>query len=797
MAEEDPVLKVRIVYVLPDESPIEKISREGSEGVTFGNARPGNSGSEAVRQRVIRAQESPLDREMSRYALGGALTDEGRTERARIFAQAASFSQRESWLKGHARYVERWEDRNEARYSRSEDVASFTAFRQGEREEERGENLVRRHVIKGYKRSFRDWNRQQAQEDRNELRYTRNKDRADFQKFREDEAAEEAENAPPSGVQFGPGGGMYAEHNRNMAQERAESGSWIRRNLPTFRKFLGLNDKGGGMSSFYRRFLINEAIRAVGQVAENVVEQPAGILGTGGNGVSMAEFGVSNTRALANSVPFIGSFSFAAADRISGAGYAAAGARLAQGDVQAGVERRALNSERLAIGGSARESSTPRGLQRDYAGIEEDLRKSLEASRDRETKESTINSASADRRRAEISAGLHQVGFIFGVLDDLGFTSAAYSGLDAITQKGRTSAAAHRQTDDANAQIIAAQRRKDLGDDVVLSGSRSTTEGSLALSQADRTIRTMGVGYFDPRVQARQQIQQLGFANETANSQQDLSYEQTRVKSGQAAADAIRPGQIKERQARERQAETQTQAINAQTDRDISNMRIGLNQQGGALKAALARDPSAGIESDYQIGLSRSRQLPVDMQGQGAANAKMQRDLSQSELKDRQMALGGSLALRETVSGIQAQAFGPGADAMRRKAEIVGIAGGAENEAQGYLRDRSLGTDAQRLSFADSARKTGINNLEGYAANYIAGFSSVETGRNNIAAGNKDSSNPSNVFRSIDDGIRALKSNVGNGDITGAKGSLGGDSANNLLQKILDALTNGALLATP
>jgi hypothetical protein len=331
--------------------------------------------------------------------------------------------------------------------------------------------------------------------------------------------------------------------------------------------------------------------------------------------------------------------------------------------------------------------------------------------------------------------------------------------------------------------------------DVSLFVGRSTSMGALSARLGGMLIRPSGSQFFDPRVQAAQSIQAMQMAETTRRQEEYLQYGEIQAHQGTSVADAWFQGVQGQREGRSAQMNVQTEAIKANADRSIAMMKIDVKEQNDQAQARLQRDPYMALGAAYGADMSRTQFLPEDQRA-GAQNAAASRYyVGLQEIKDRQLALGGSQALQLGITGILAHAVGPGANQMRRGAEILGMAGGAELNAQTILRDESLGNSQERLKFANNARQLGINQLEAYRANYLQNFSSRSASRFEIAPGNQDSTRPESVMRQIDDGIRSLSRNMGNGDISGSKtGSQ--DSVPGLLNQILQTLQTGALRAT-
>jgi hypothetical protein len=807
----DAVLYMRAVLDMSQpEAAIENLAKKASDPVTFGSNGSGTSGrspSASPAERQAKAAEASIDRQMAAHAIGGGVNEDGSLKRARAFDYAARqgfsdwISKDELAIASRARNQPMWSP-----FLSSGETPAFDFPRGPERERLRqgpgftqdlsdvqmGRSPSERRT---QDRAFRKWQRENRGAGRDTLP-------GPLRRFDNTRDITQSMSDEPQRSQYdedfmsnlGEAAEMEKDESRVIPGQNFPMGRKTPRDLfPTFRKFLRKGDGNNGMSAFYKRFLIMEALRSAGQMMTIGSEYAGGLAATGGSPLAMAQYGFQQTSAVASAIPFIGGIVMGAAKSISGTSTAIGMAQLAQMGDQGGAARLAISNARLGIHEQAG-VATARGEGRDEASIQADLASSLRSARDRETSESAENTKTAEREKARLAAGHQGAGLRESIMDDLGYYDDQYAAVDAGVNASRRNAGGRRRQEEADAQAVAAARTRDLNIAIGISGYQSSAAGGLALQQARGRMQPVSDSqFFDPRYQAAAQIQQLQFANQQANSQQDVAYNTLVAQGRSKEADAIRPGQMQDRQARDMTTQQMARQINAQTDREIVTMKIGLNETSASLRARLSRNPYESLEAGYQADLSRSRLLPFDQQKQAGENAKMQRDAGLQEISDRQHALGGQQALALGVSGIMAQAVGPGADMMRRRAQVMGIAGGAELNAQSILRDSSLGDERQRLGFANNARQLGINQLQGERANYLQNFRSVSRGRNEIAAGNQDSARPEAVMRQLDDGIRSLRGNMGNGDITGAK-QHGGDSTPNLLQQILAALTTGGAL---
>jgi hypothetical protein len=115
------------------------------------------------------------------------------------------------------------------------------------------------------------------------------------------------------------------------------------------------------------------------------------------------------------------------------------------------------------------------------------------------------------------------------------------------------------------------------------------------------------------------------------------------------------------------------------------------------------------------------------------------------------------LETQEEVTGLLANAYGPGANRTRRRAQVAGITRAAEGRAQQRLYNEATDTEN-----ADRERRIGINQLKGARAEYLQGFQAQEGSlfRTNLSP-KGTSDGPEAVLKDIRDGIDRLTSKMG------------------------------------
>jgi len=658
----------------------------------------------------------------------------------------------------------------------------------------------------------------------------------------------------------GPGFGPTEETNRLFAGERATNATWARRNLPT----LFGRGNNGQMSVFYRRFLLMEAIRGASNATMALANEPAALASAGSDQMAVANAQFQTTQHLAESIPFAGGLIFGAANMISGAGtdMARAGASINVANSLMAT-RQQSGDQRYALLQQSRIMSAPRGFARESQRITEEQDSKNREARSREAEAGEASGREARDARADLLARDTQSrtrrAFVNAALGLVGL-QIAESGVDVEGEENaiqgnalrqRNLAGQRRQEDEQRNKTIADTHQRELVEDLALTRTSGVASGGVALSQAQRQLVLIGSAIGDPRAQAAVAIQAVQNANQAQTTEEDNQLREAFTKGGQASVDAIAPGINLQRQTRNVQVRNQTLQIQAQADRSMTQMRIGISGTHGVLSARLAHDPEAEATARYRQGQEEASLLPADMQSRARENVEMQRRLegediqrqtigfrmqsgnlqarlnrdpyqaiqstfqgqmdlakispfgkqqeeharlqqqvSMQEIRDRQVALGGRQALSLAVSGMLATAVGPGAADTRRRASIMETAGSAELTAQSLMRDESLGNQQERINFANNARQEGINNLAAQRAQYVQGLHFRARSLFEIAPGNKEGSNPSNVLQSFENGIRSLKGNMNSTDFTGEKGSTN-NSVPGLLQRLIQVVQGG------
>lgn len=865
----EPVLNARLALNISDATgSIDEVAKYAEN--TFANLGKGGGGGEAMRQRGIRAAESSLDRETSRYAIGGAVGSEQNPARQYARATQAGASGEseafQSWVTRHELHqdtyqnredaawmrqqqrdadnyrknyaaqqaaVTREQDRNETRYSKSKDAADFAEFSANQKRFERDRDSG------GYSRGQDDFFSHPSMpdddyipdrddEDHRLSRRSRNPRHAE--RIRRNRELSDARDLPDE--QFGPGGGSSRAENvrearrrtpRRVAREWNQGGNvpfddfdeenfgsnldegiadaesklpeaykgpgFFGKNFPTFSKLFGKSGQGG-LGVFYKRFLAMEALRSVSQFTQVASEHTAGLLRAGGNPLATAQFNLQEGKELADAIPFVGGLFYGALNAGTGASTAVASAELGEKNVAGLESRRQLAIQRADVRGQTAVATSPRGYSRTISGIDEDQRKSLVESKQRETDEGKLITDSTDRKKVEIEANRPILAGRFGYGEADFRTDEALASVDRSASDDRARAADHHRQEDADINSRYQRQRDETTKDMTIATLGADKAGNLYQRQSQSLLRPSGTQFFDPVFQGMQKQQDIRFEEQRKEGDEDQYLATFNASNEGDAAKPRRQSErnrvMGERHLREAGNKVQSDTVQAETDRNIGLEFVNNQERYGSASAAINRDPRAAIDNAYTAQVNRNRYLSLPQRVFGDVVAGRQKQAANQEQDDRMFLEKSSLDLKEQVTGLEAKAYGPGGNTIRRQAQLTSIGGGAELQAQSILRDPGIDAN-KKVGFADTARRTGINELEGYGARYAAGFRSVETNRFNIAPGNMDSANPSAVFHSIDDAEKKLKDKMGTGATNGNSGS----AIPGLIQQIITILQGG------
>jgi hypothetical protein len=204
--------------------------------------------------------------------------------------------------------------------------------------------------------------------------------------------------------------------------------------------------------------------------------------------------------------------------------------------------------------------------------------------------------------------------------------------------------------------------------------------------------------------------------------------------------------------------ELKTLDITTQYERGVTTEYT--KQMTQAIEYAVNRDPrSAQIETLHAERDRALANIPADDPEQRKATQayydakeqevrKDQRDLRTDETR--------TLEVQQKVTGILATAYGPGALEKRREAQIAGVVGQTENEAQRILR-----RDVTDIANADRVRSIGINQLQAERASYLENMTAQEGSLNRTALSAPQNADIGSTLKSIDKGIQDLKDKIG------------------------------------
>jgi hypothetical protein len=832
---EEMVLYAKLVI---DSSKAIENTRQAVSDLTFQTAgtTPGTSASEASRRRGTRDQESAYDRDTSRFSLEGELNI---PSRKRASSTAALTSVVGTWGNirgpsgGGAFDAEGYHNTSTARVRRgyrrneySQDwESSVTSWAQGE---ERHARFVedtksgRGGVPFDFSTSPEDYDVAAP--------YDSSSNRSLPGKFAHARRIQKNRNLTIEREEgYAPGYGPNADLYRQTAEQRAEDLEELTTakedRLGSFQNFFdsgregeeedapGKGGKGGkgGLGVFYKRFLLMEAIRSVSQTVSLASQSGARAITTNGNPISLLQMIQGEQQAYASAIPFgIGSLGLGISDLMTGNATAIQGAiTTSQFDDEQGATRESLSQARLQIRRQVGVLSSRQGLERDLAGVETKRLSDVDDARKRMTTDMTALQKDADKAKMDLVVGMgYQWMVSMGVSPDSILNNlnpqarpneiAQYHAINQTVTKARNDVSVRYNQDvnqiNTGSGIQTWEAHRDANE------SNMLTNATAALNdqQSSTLIRADSGDYYDPRFQSSRRIQQLRFDEQNRRDQERKELRDVQVHHPELAGAKER--EINSAQSRRtKDIDDATYNINTETEGSLAQQKSRFTESAEANQGILDRDPEEVRTARFNAALRDIQRLPPENRDAATAAANADRAVNERRQTDRQEAMGGSLALRQRVSGMRAQAFGPGADMISRQADVAQIVGGSELEAEGYLRDSSISQSA-RQNFADSARQTGINDLGTSKADYIRGLHMVSASPWEIPVGNKDSSSPENVIKAFDEGIQQLKGDIGKYDISTSSEGTGkmGDNVSGLLNRILEALTTGgALRAQP
>lgn len=798
--------------------------REGNEGVTFANPGGRGGGAEAMRERVVRAQERTAD---TIQGVGGGVWDKQSVINAQLSMKewASRFAARDA---ADAEYgvLGRKDSANSrgffSGYDAPLDAPTFSNRRDDVirrnrelRQSRRDDRIVSRggwvagrddvddaaefDFSSGYDGGLEASVNDRHEETLRQQRRLRRRRSALGNAIKEgwgesDEFSENFGSNLDDAIADAQGKGEFPEDDA-LARRRRQFGPRRR------------GGRGNNMSVFYKRFLMMEALRSVGQIAEVSAAYGPSMIEAGGDLIQEAEVQYRTNRGFADAVPFgIGQLGYAIGDTIGPRNAEAiASAKVANNAANTAQRQYQYQMQLVSISRQADIASTPRGLGRDLVGMSAEEEDKVTELRQKQ-REHADDRAEVRRQRIseldESRPSWWEADVSDRGPDHLGSNADIDAQINAITQQGAADRARTAQENakaEADLRKVYAVRRGEAFSDAMRESVGNVLSGSLALGQAGRLLRPQGTEFYDPEYAARQNKQQIDFGNETADRKEEQDYADVRAKNqgflGGIISFAYRINQLGQRGIRYAQTTEQKRAIDANTEREVGLQSIGYREDYLQSRSELNRDPRGGITARYDAERERNMSLPPTSRVAADDAATARRDAANQAQDDRMALMGGSLMLALGVSNMRAQAYGPGADARLRGAHIAEIAGSAELAAQQVFRDPTIDhKNGQAQQFANAQRQIGINNLSAYAAEYSRGFTSVQEDVRHAVPNNRQGSNPSEVFHSIDDGIQTLKNSMG-GDGNGPKISTGGDTTNSILQQILQALTNNGVLA--
>jgi hypothetical protein len=167
------------------------------------------------------------------------------------------------------------------------------------------------------------------------------------------------------------------------------------------------------------------------------------------------------------------------------------------------------------------------------------------------------------------------------------------------------------------------------------------------------------------------------------------------------------------------------------------------------------------IQAETKIELERlPNDAPESMRKDIRDKGQAEESYARQQFSDNRYIETQNLRRQVAVSDLLAQAHGPGADVMRRRAEVVNITAGAELNAQ-QIQMR----DATDTANANRARQVGVNQLRAMRSQYLEGFS-ARAGSANLMNLSQDlggaRNDPAQVLGDIKKGIDELVRRMGN-----------------------------------
>lgn len=454
-----------------------------------------------------------------------------------------------------------------------------------------------------------------------------------------------------------------------------------------------------------------------------------------------------------------------------------------------GASRLAASRTSQALGREADVAQTPQGT-RGFAAVEANRQAGLQAADDRAVLRGKDESE-GHRSRVAMLRNLYQVRdgteLTKYARDQGNYTAEAdaeYASYQNTMRKNDTRSAA----DHAAVNRAAAGQFTDIVNENAVSIYGMQQGAAMTNRQTDQMIRPTDANAFSTYTALAQRNQARQFAEE----QMKTTHDTTRF-GLELAGNPGKLGEFNNLAKAEERALHQRNSIDSEQDqrivkRGIETTNLQYETARNVARAGMERDPSKALYAAEMGAENAARLLPPEFQEAALNAAGAEANLARQNYQDQRNSLGGSLALRERITGTLARATGPGAGGIRRQAAILGIAGGAEEEAQGYLRQYG----ESGLGFADSARRSGINRIKAYGNEYAESLSAVNVNPFTTNFRTSATGGPSAVLGAVDQAEKALKGNLGRDDVSAGKGDVP-----TLLQNILDALRGGAFRAGP
>jgi hypothetical protein len=551
-------------------------------------------------------------------------------------------------------------------------------------------------------------------------------------------------------------------------------------------------EEGMQLSGFYKRFLAMETLQAVGSLGKAYTDYHIGIAGAAGNQTAILQAELNLEDSLAAAIPFgIGQLGATIREAYTGKRASIAASQASVNIAEQGMTIRQASAERrYRLGESISAISTSRGVERDVVGIRNKTAEDIRA------------------RKLDLSAENHEAEVSRSILTPLeeklkvDYTHGGPSGHDRLfvlqpaveAERTRHKDALKKLAEQQDADIAGLgelgrrteedrRRQNTVEISNIYTAAAATYGGAIAGARPAGEYTYEGINSVAGkraellRQQDSQRIETSGKFKEERDSIGFSEITKLLPTVVRQMADSYKI--ITRQQQDVREFDVQSGAITGSTLRSTL-------ASTAAIQATLDRNPLERIKAERNASLSRN-ELIADPSIRDAADKQTEAEfaLKKAQQQDRRDSLSRSLVLSNSVSALQATAYGPGADRQRRAAALTGIAGSAELEAQGFLNDRNLGNDRQRGAFANAARQGGINNLQAYRANYIE--NELEATNINPFLTNfspRSGTSPSAVLGGVNAGIKALQGNI---NTTPADPI----STTPALNRVLDAIVDG------